>query len=196
MRIIAGEAGGRNLASPETQEVRPTPERAREALFSTLGNITDAVVVDGFAGTGALGCEALSRGAALCYFIDNRPESLDLIEENLDRVDAGDRGVVLEGDVEESLPLIYDDPDLWLLDPPYHSGLGESLLERMRDSPIVTEGALIVLEQSTSEELPQVDAFRREDARKYGKTRLVYLRRVTEDETEDDSESSDDSDTS
>lgn len=196
MRIIAGEAGGRNLASPETQKVRPTPERAREALFSTLGNIKDAVVVDGFAGTGALGCEALSRGAALCYFIDNRPESLDLIEENLERVDAGDRGVVLEGDVEESLPLIYDDPDLWLLDPPYHSGLGESLLERMGDSPIVTEGALIVLEQSTSEELPQVDAFRREDARKYGKTRLVYLRRVTEDETDDDSESSDDSDTS
>lgn len=193
MRIIAGEAGGRNLASPETQEVRPTPERAREALFSTLGNITDAVVVDAFAGTGALGCEALSRGAALCYFIDNRPQSLDLIEENLERVDAGDRGVVLEGDVEESLPLIYDDPDLWLLDPPYHSGLGESLLERMGDSPIVTEGALIVLEQSSSEELPQIDAFRREDAREYGKTRLVYLRRITEDDTDDDSESSDDS---
>ncbi len=196
MRIIAGEAGGRNLASPATQEVRPTPERAREALFSTLGNITDAVVVDAFAGTGALGCEALSRGAGLCYFIDDRPESIDLIEENLERVGAGDRGVVLEGDVEESLPLIYDDPDLWLLDPPYHSGLGESLLEKMADSPIVTEGALIVLEQSTAEELPQINAFRREDTREYGKTRLVYLRRVSEDDADDDSEPADDSDDS
>jgi 16S rRNA (guanine966-N2)-methyltransferase len=196
MRIIAGEAGGRNLASPETQEVRPTPERAREALFSTLGNITDAVVVDGFAGTCVFGCEGLSRGASLCYFIDDRPESIDLVEENLERIGAGDRGVVLEGDVEESLPLIYDDPDLWLLDPPYHSGLGKSLLEKMADSPVVTDGALIVLEQSTAEDLPQVDAFRQEDAREYGKTRLVYLRRVTEDDTDDDSDSSDDSDAS
>ncbi len=191
MRIIAGEAGGRNLESPEGQEIRPTPERAREALFSTLGNIAGAVVVDAFAGTGALGCEALSRGADLCYFIDTSPEAIELIEENLERIDARDRGIILEGDVEASLPLIYDDPDLWLLDPPYDTELGAAALEAMVASPVVTDGALVVLEQSTRAELPTTEGFRREDVREYGKTRLVYLRRITDRPT-DGSESSDD----
>lgn len=178
MRIIAGEAGGRNLASPSGQEIRPTPERAREALFSTIGNLTDAIVVDAYAGTGALGCEALSRGAALCYFIDTSDEAIELIEENLDRIDGSDDAVVLQGDVEESLPLIYDDPDLWFLDPPYDSGLGVQTLQAMADSPVVTEDALVVLEQSTLEEVPELDAFRIEDQREYGKTRIVYYRRL------------------
>jgi len=179
MRIIAGEAGGRNLASPSGQEIRPTPERAREALFSMVGNLADAVVVDACAGTGALGCEALSRGAALCYFIDTSDEALDLIEENLDRVGAADDAVVLQGDVVESLPLIYDDPDLWFLDPPYGSGLGIQTLRAMAESPAVTEDALVVFEQSTLEEnVPELDAFRIEDQREYGKTRLVFYRRL------------------
>lgn len=179
MRIIAGRAGGRSLASPAGQEIRPTPERAREALFSTVGNLVDAIVVDAFAGTGALGCEALSRGAATCYFIDQRPESIELIEENLRRIDAEEEGIILEGDVAGSLPLIYDDPDLWFLDPPYHTDLGAETLEAMATSPAVTEGALIVLEQSTrEEEPPEFDEFRIEDLREYGKTRLIYYRRL------------------
>ncbi|MFB6352375.1 MAG: 16S rRNA (guanine(966)-N(2))-methyltransferase RsmD [Bradymonadaceae bacterium] len=184
MRIIAGEAGGRNLASPPGQEIRPTPERAREALFSTLGNITDAVVADGFAGTGALGCEALSRGARLCYFIDDDPTAIELIEENLERIGAEDRGIILEGDVESSLPLIYDDPDLWLLDPPYDEGVGVPTLEAMVASPVVTEDALIVFEQGTREEIPEIAGLRQEDVREYGKTRLVYFRRVEDDSSE------------
>ena len=178
MRIVAGEAGGRSLATPSGREIRPTPERVREALFNTVGNLAGANVVDAYAGTGALGCEALSRGAELAYFIDNRPEAIALIEENLDRIDGGDRGIVLEGDVVESLPLIYDDPDLWLLDPPYGEGLDVATLEAMADSPIVTEDALIVLQQSTRSEVPEFEAFRIEDQREYGKNRLVYYRRV------------------
>ena len=176
MRIIAGEAGGRNLESPEGEEIRPTPERAREALFSILDNLADAIVVDGFAGTGALGCEALSRGAALCYFVDQRPEAIELIEENLERIGAADRGIILEGDFESSLPLIYDDPDVWLLDPPYNSGLGESALEKMVESPAVTEEALVVLETSTRGEPVKVEGFEIVDQRDYGKTRLVFYR--------------------
>ena len=176
MRIIAGAAGGRNLATPEGRDIRPTPERAREALFSILDNLVDAIVVDAFAGTGALGCEALSRGAAMCYFIDEDPQAIDLVEENLDRIDGADRGIVLEGDFESSLPLIYDDPDLWFLDPPYDTGLGKSALEKMADSPAVTDEALIVLEQSTKEEVPEVKRFEVVDQREYGKTRLVFYR--------------------
>jgi 16S rRNA (guanine966-N2)-methyltransferase len=178
MRIIAGEAGGRNLASPSGQEIRPTPERAREALFSTIGNLADAIVVDAYAGTGALGCEALSRGAALCYFFDTSDQAVALVEENLDRIDASDDAVILQGDVAESLPLIYDDPDLWFLDPPYDSGLGVETLQAMGDSPVVTEDALVVLEQSTLEEVPELEAYRIEDQRDYGKTRIVYYRRL------------------
>ena len=176
MRIIAGEAGGRNLETPEGREIRPTPERAREALFSILDNIVDAIVVDGFAGTGALGCEALSRGAALCYFIDDRADSIDLVEENLDRIGAKDRGIILEGDFESSLPLIYDDPDLWLLDPPYESGLGQSALEKMAESPSVTDDALVVLEISDREEPPEVEGFEMVDRREYGKAQLIFYR--------------------
>lgn len=177
MRIIAGEAGGRNLKSPETQEIRPTPERAREALFSTLGNIVDAIVVDAFAGSGALGCEALSRGAELCYFIDESAHAIEVIEENLERIGASDRGIVLQGDVESTLPMIYDDPDLWLVDPPYFSGLDQGIMDALAESPVVTDQSMVVLEQSTKDDIPTVRGFDEEDCREYGKTRLVYYRR-------------------
>lgn len=182
MRIIAGRAGGRSLASPSSREIRPTPERAREALFSTLGNLVDAVVADVYAGTGALGCEALSRGAKMCYFVDNRPEAIDLIEENLDRIDAADEGIVMEGDVIETLPMIYDDPDLWFMDPPFGMGLGAKTLEKMREAECVTEGALIVLEQHVDEEIPEVEGFEIGDEREYGKSRLIYYRRRPADD--------------
>lgn len=178
MRIIAGTSGGRSLASPSDRTIRPTPERAREALFSTVGNIEGAVVADAYAGTGALGCEALSRGAERCYFIDQDEEAIELIEENLERIGAGERGIVLEGDVEGTLPLIYDDPDLWFVDPPYGSDLGPSTLEVMRDASCVTEDALVVLEQSSREDVVEVEGFRIEDNREYGRARLVYYRRI------------------
>lgn len=179
MRIIAGRAGGHTLASPSGLEIRPTPERAREALFSTVGNLTDAVVADLYAGTGALGCEALSRGASLCYFVDNRTHAIELVEENLDRIDVRDRSVVMEGDATETLDLIYDDPDLWFLDPPYDSDLGGQTLRAMREAACVTDQTLAVLEQGSREEIEEVEGFRIEDEREYGRARLIYYRRVT-----------------
>lgn len=181
MRIIAGKAGGRRLVSPEDGSVRPTPDRVKEALFSIVGNLSGAIVADGFAGTGALGCEALSRGAAQCYFIDQRPESVELIEENLEIIDARDKGIILEGEFSHELEFIVDDPDLWLLDPPYNSGLGAAALQAMADANCVTDRALVVLEQEISEPIPEIDGFRREDAREYGRTRLTFFRRVVEE---------------
>ncbi|QDG51017.1 16S rRNA (guanine(966)-N(2))-methyltransferase RsmD [Persicimonas caeni] len=180
MRIIAGRAGGRSLASPETREIRPTPDRVREALFSILGDIHDAVVVDGFSGTGALGCEALSRGAKVCYFIERREEALELIDENLERIDARDQGIVLRGDFTKQLVMIDEDPDLWLLDPPYHKGLGQKALEEMVGAPCVSDQALVVLEQDLGEDVPEVDGFELEDTREYGRTRVSFFRRVVQ----------------
>ncbi|MFW5966736.1 MAG: 16S rRNA (guanine(966)-N(2))-methyltransferase RsmD [Persicimonas sp.] len=181
MRIIAGRAGGRRLASPESREIRPTPERVREAIFSILGNIQGAVVVDGFAGTGAMGCEALSRGAHTCYFVDSNPEALELVEENLERIDARDKGIVLEGNFDAQLLMIDEDPDLWFLDPPYGSDLAESALEAMRDARCVTDRSMVVLEQDEREEMPQIEGFEMEDERVYGRVRVLFLRRVVAD---------------
>lgn len=178
MRIIAGKAGGRRLVSPETRLIRPTPDRAREAVFSILGDVRGAIVVDGFAGTGALGCEAISRGAEACYFIDSRDEAIAIIEENLEVIDARKQGIVLKGDFASQLLMIDEDPDLWLLDPPYNKGLGEAALEAMASAACVTDRALVVLEQEENEPLPDVDGFELEDQRVYGRTRVSFWRRV------------------
>jgi len=177
MRIIAGEAGGRRLESPEGRQIRPTPERVREALFNILGDIDQAVVVDGFAGSGALGCEALSRGADCCYFIDPSEEAVELIEENLRRVDAHARGIILHGSFASQLAFVGDRPDLVLLDPPYESGLGDEALVAMSQAGCITEGALVVLEQEKSEPIPDIDGFDCEDWRVYGRTRISFFRR-------------------
>lgn len=186
MRIIAGRAGGRRLTTPEHDEIRPTPDRVKEALFSIVGNLSGAVVADGFAGTGALGCEALSRGAAQCYFIDQRREAVELIEENLEIIGERDKGIILEGEFTHELDFVVDDPDLWLLDPPYNTGLGAKALEAMVEARCVTHKALIVLEQEISEPIPEVDGFRREDAREYGRTRLTFFRRIEEESKEEE----------
>jgi 16S rRNA (guanine966-N2)-methyltransferase len=178
MRIIAGRAGGRRLVTPEHGEIRPTPDRVKEALFSIVGNLNGAVVADGFAGTGALGCEALSRGASQCYFIDQRADAVELIEENLEIIDARDKGIILAGEFSHELDFVVDDPDLWFLDPPYNRGLGEKALEAMAHADCVTDRALIVLEQEISEPIPDVEGFRQEDSREYGRTRLTFFRRV------------------
>ncbi len=178
MRIIAGSAGGRSLESPEDRSIRPTPDRVREAIFSILGNIRDAVVVDGFAGTGAMGCEALSRGAEVCYFIDHSQEAVGIIEENLERIDARERGIVLHGAFDHQLSMIDEEAQLWFLDPPYQQNKAQPALEAMVGADCVPDQALVVLEQDQGEEMPEVEGFELEDTRTYGRARVSFLRRV------------------
>lgn len=177
MRIIAGEARGRMLTSPNTLAVRPTSDRVRESLFSILGDLKGAIVVDGFAGTGALGCEALSRGAGFCYFIERDQRAVSVVQENIRRVGGGDRSTVLYGSFEDQLEYIDHDPDLWLLDPPYHRGLAESGLAALGRSKAMSAGALVVIEQEIDEPIPDVDGFTLEDTRLYGRCRLCFFRR-------------------
>lgn len=177
MRIIAGLAGGRALATPRDRSIRPTTDLVREALFSILGDVRDVVVVDGYAGTGAMGCEALSRGASHCYFIDKSPEAIALVEENLERIDARDRGIILPGEFSEQLDRIADDPDLWLLDPPYPTELAPKALEALAEAACVTEGALVVIEQDENKPLAEHEAFDLEDGRTYGRNRIAFYRR-------------------
>jgi len=177
MRIIAGRKRGQTLKSPETFATRPTPARVREALFSILGDLNGAVVVDGFGGTGALGCEALSRGASFCYFIERNSAAADIIVENIERIDAQSQATVLRGDFARQLGHITHDPDLWLLDPPYKKELGLAALTAMLKARCVTDAALVVLEQQVDEAPVEVAGFALEDTRTYGQTRLCFFRR-------------------
>ena len=131
MRIIAGAWRGRPLAAPPGQTTRPTSDRAREGLFSMLasrlGSFKDLQVADLFAGTGALGLEALSRGAATCTFVEKDRLALDTLRRNVARLGAGDRADIRAQAVEHAaLPPC----DLILMDPPYGAGLAQQALDR------------------------------------------------------------------
>ncbi|TXD43676.1 16S rRNA (guanine(966)-N(2))-methyltransferase RsmD [Lujinxingia vulgaris] len=179
MRIIAGSARGRKLASLPTDAIRPTSDRVRESLFSILGDVHDLVVVDGFAGSGALGLEAISRGARRAYFFDRSGRSTALIKENAQRTRAGRRAIIERCTFNQGLEehLGQETPDLWFLDPPYHTTLAHKALEKMTTSPRVTAGALVVWESDVDEAVPHTPAFELEDERIYGRTRIQFLRR-------------------
>ena len=180
MRIISGFAGGRRLHAPSTDAIRPTTDRVRESLFGVLGELDDVIVVDGFAGSGALGCEAISRGAARCYFFDTSRHAIDLIKANLEVIRAEDRAVVKKTTFKRGLMAIDQEPDLILLDPPYGAhALVQSAFDAILASPMVTSGALVVLEQDIDDALPELDAraeIAQEHERVYGRTRITLWR--------------------
>ena len=177
MRIISGSARGRRLAAPKGDRVRPTTDRVRESLFSILGDVRGDVVVDGFAGTGALGCEALSRGAKECVFVDVHQASVALVRENVGRIDAKDRSRVLKGSFPKVVGGIAGEVDLVFLDPPYgKDALVGECFEAMAQASCVVEGTLVVLEQEVDDALPEHEGFACEDTRVYGRTRVTWWR--------------------
>ncbi len=180
MRIIGGTVGGIRLASPPTDRTRPTGDRVREALFSMLGPLDGAVVVDAYAGSGALGLEALSRGAEGCYFFDTSREAIATIRENTERTGFGDRAIVHRMTFRRGLDEIVDGtPDLWFLDPPYGGCLAREALEAMEGAVSkVTPGTLVVWESDRDESLPSLDLFEVTRTREYGRTRLAFFRRI------------------
>ncbi len=177
MRIISGFAKGQTLATPSNDRVRPTTDRVRESLFAILGRFDEAVVFDGFAGTGALGCEALSRGADFAYFADKHSASIALVEENLERIGATELAKVLAMPFERALTQLEHEPDVVFLDPPYDQGLAQAALETMSQAAKITTACLVVVEQSTDEEPAEHAEFDLDDERIYGSTRIRFLLR-------------------
>ena len=178
MRIVAGEWRGRKLTAPKGDATRPTTDRTRETLFSMLasrlGSFEDLAVADLFAGSGALGLEALSRGAAHCLFVENDGAALDTIRANIAALKARDRATVQAGSVM-SLGPAKAPHDLILLDPPYGTGAGQVALDRMLRLGWIGEATWIALETAKDEDvavkLLAVDAERR-----VGKAKLTLLR--------------------
>jgi 16S rRNA (guanine966-N2)-methyltransferase len=182
MRIIAGEWRGRPLVAPEGRGTRPTSDRAREGLFSMLasrlGSFEGLRVADLFAGTGALGLEALSRGAAHCTFIDSDRDALATIRRNLDRFGAASRAEVRAQSVEHAPPPLAP-VDLLFLDPPYRTGLAEMALARLGDPAWIAPAGLVSVE--TGDPLPLPAHFAVEAERRFGKARICLLRRLAAD---------------
>ncbi len=180
MRIIAGEARGRRLASlgkgDAGAQLRPTSDRVRESLFSVLtglGVVEDAEVLDLFAGTGALGLEALSRGAASAHFVESGRIALGLLDQNIRLTGLEDRSKVLRRDVRRIGPVAGPPATLIFMDPPYARGMGEAALSAAIAGGWLAPGALIVWEESAAIVPPQGCTLR--DRRRYGDTQISLM---------------------
>lgn len=178
LRIIAGEWRGRKLAAPEGDTTRPTADRTRETLFSMLasrlGSFEGLKVADLFAGSGALGLEALSRGAARCLFVDQDPAAVRAIRRNLGNLHAQERcevqacSVLSLGPAKEAL-------DLVLLDPPYGTGAGAVAIDKLKRLGWIGEQTWISLETARDEQVT-LKSFQVDATRNVGKAQLHLLR--------------------
>ncbi len=181
MRIIAGRFRGLTLASvgkgDRGAHLRPTADRVREALFSMLaarGALAGARALDLFAGTGALGLEALSRGAEHATFVDDGRTAQDLIRRNIALTRTADRTDLLRRDATRLPPCPGAAFDLVFLDPPYGQGLGEKALQSARAGGWIAPGALVVWEENAP--MPAPEGFEPVDARRYGDTHVTLIR--------------------
>ena len=177
MRIIAGQWRGRSLDAPPGTVTRPTSDRAREGLFSMLasrlGSFEGLRVADLFAGTGALGLEALSRGAAHCTFVERDRAALDVLKRNAARLGAGDRADIRAQGVEHAaLPPC----DLVFMDPPYGGGLAQAALERAADWLAPGGWISVELHGEALDTPPGLDLAAE---RRFGKATLILLRRAS-----------------
>ncbi|MEX2587762.1 MAG: 16S rRNA (guanine(966)-N(2))-methyltransferase RsmD [Actinomycetota bacterium] len=178
MRVIAGTAKGRRLRSVKSDRTRPTTDRVKEALFSSLGPVVaGARVLDLYSGSGALGIEALSRGAQSATFVESCNRAASALKANLAVTGFERSAVVVVRPAEEVLAAAPGEPvDLVLADPPYAGGIPVRALEQLRDNRWLADGATVVLEVSGRlEEIHVPAGYRIFDTRRYGDSKLVYL---------------------
>lgn len=184
MRVVGGRLKGRNLASPPSRDIRPTADRLRESVFNILVHayddpIADARVLDLFAGTGALGIEASSRGAKFTLFVDNGAEARALLRNNVEALGLGGVTKVYRRDATDLGPAHPVEPfSLVFLDPPYGKGFAEKALASLRDGGWLTPGALLVVEEAKAAQFVTPEGFEELERRAYDDTEFVFLRRA------------------
>ncbi len=184
MRVISGIRKGHKLKSPKGMSVRPTEDRTKESLFNILGHIDEnSIVLDGFGGSGSIGIEFLSRGAKICYFVDNSIESINIINENLEHTKLLSQSIVTKSDIivaiknfgKKQLKFKYI-----YLDPPFHQdGLFPKLLETISKEKILANDGIIILEHEKELDLEDnLSGFSKSDFRRYGSKSLSFYKKM------------------
>ncbi len=183
MRIVGGKFKGRNIAAPAGLATRPTSDRVRESIFNILAHgiegfvLEDARVLDLFAGTGALGLEAISRGARFCQFVDDSTEARGLIRQNADGLGVVGLVKIWRRDATDLGPCAPQPGfDLVFADPPYGKGLGAKALTSLLNGKWLNPGAVVVLEEAAKAEIPHPDSLILIDQRDYGDTQVRFYR--------------------
>lgn len=186
MRVITGSARGRRLKELEGMETRPTTDRVKEGLFSALQfDIEGRRVLDLFAGTGQLGIECLSRGAASAVFVDKRPDAVKLIRENLKLCELTDNARVTAGDSMEFLKSTRETYDLIFLDPPYQAGLLEAAIAHIARHDLLSPHGKMAAEHPADAVLPALSApYRMGRTYRYGKIAVTIYHRDGNEEAE------------
>ena len=186
MRIVAGKFRGRALATPDHDGLRPTSDRVRESVFNILAHgiedfaIAGARVIDLFAGTGALGLEAISRGAAYCLFVEESAEARALIRRNVEAFGLTGETRIFRRDATDLGPANKADRySLAFLDPPYGKGLGEKALAGLASGNWLNPGAICVFEERTGTDIAVPAAFTLLDTRTWGETEVRFMRFAT-----------------
>ena len=181
MRIIAGEKKSLILRSPRGRSSRPTADRVKESMFAIIGNMQGARILDLFAGSGSLAIEALSRGAQEAVLVDNSPQAIACIKENLQHTDLSDKARVMAMPVTRALRVLQregNDFDLILMDPPYNKNIVTPTLQALSDGSLVRLNALVVVEHTSKEEVgPGIANLTCVRQELYGDTMITFMRR-------------------
>ena len=187
MRVIAGKARSTKLLTPpDSKTIRPTSDYIRESLFNVIQqDVAGAVFLDLFAGTGAVGIEALSRGASSAVFIDNSQKAIELIRKNLDKTGLTESATVIKGSIPEALSFSNKKFDIIFLDPPYFKdNLVDKTLNEILTQGILESEGIIALESPKGEQISLPDKLEIWKEKIYGNSKLVFL--IKTEEKEDD----------
>lgn len=178
MRVIAGSCRGLQLKAPDTQKVRPAADKVKGAIFNILGDIHQVEVLDLFAGSGSVGIEALSRGAAHCTFVESDKQIASYIEKNIQHCKLSKQSRILLQSVERAIPFLGKKGqsfDLIFIDPPYDKNLLNPNLKTLSHSTLLRAQTLIVAEHSPRE-IPKEERLEIIDQRKYGQTFVSFMK--------------------
>lgn len=180
MRVIAGSARSLPLKTPAGLDTRPTTDRIKETLFNMLQqDVPGAVFVDLFAGSGAIGIEALSRGASKAYFVENSPKANQCISENLLFTKLQEHAIVIKQDAVSALSNIYEEHvDIIFMDPPYETGYEKMILTALREKPYLNRDTLVIVEASLKTDFSYLDQLGYEiiKDKQYKTNRHMFLR--------------------
>ncbi len=182
MRVISGVARGTKISSIESLDTRPTLDRVKESLFNIIQNdLKGKVVLDLFAGSGALGIEALSRGAEKAYFCEINLEAIKILKQNLEKTKLIKNAIIINKDYKVALKGIQDKLDIIFLDPPYKLDLTEKAIKEILDLELIDNTSLIIVEtdelKRDMEQIENIKELEIIDKRKYGRANLIFIKK-------------------